>query len=201
MVRINLLPIREILRKRELKQFGLFAVAAVVSVFALGFVAYLYLSWTISAYQAKQSNLQKELSQLKQKNKEIEDLKHRITRLQKQVDTIERLTKTRDTPAPFMAALSTAIPDEVWVTAITKSAKGFSIDGTGVDNTAVVHFVERLQKVRQGFTAKQPFVNPTNPKDKSFFSDVNLVQVLAASGAGRGPGLGTMSFKITGHVR
>ncbi len=201
MVRINLLPIREILRNRELKQFGLFAIAAVVSAFALMLVAYLYLSWSISAYQARQSNLQKELTQLKQKNKEIEDLKSRITRLQKQVDTIERLTKTRDTPAPFMAAVSTAIPDEVWVTTITKSGKNFALDGTGVDNTAVVHFVERLQKVRQGFTAKQPFINPANPNDKSFFSDVNLVQVLAASGTPSGPGLGTMSFKITGSVR
>ena len=201
MVRINLLPVREILRKRELKQFGLFAVAAVVSAIVLMVVAYLYLSWTISAYQAKHSNLQKELTQLKQKNKEIEDLKSRITRLQKQVDTIERLTKTRDTPAPFMAAISTAIPDEVWVTVITKSGRTFTLDGTGVDNTAVVHFVERLQKVRQGFTARQPFINPANPNDKSFFSDVSLVQVLAASGPSTSPGLGTMSFKIIGSVR
>lgn len=201
MVRINLLPIRDILRKRELKQFGLFAGAAVVSALALMLVAYFYLSWTISAYQAKQSNLQKELNQLKQKNKEIEDLKNRITRLQKQVDTIERLTKTRDTPAPFMGALSTAIPDEVWVTTITKSGGAFAIDGTGVDNTAVVHFVERLQKVRQGFTARQPFINPANPNDKSFFSDVSLIQVLAAGGGAGTSGLGTMSFKITGSVR
>jgi len=201
MVRINLLPIREILRKRELKQFALFAGAAVASAIALTIVAYLYLSWTISAYQTRQSSLQKELNQLKQKNKEIEDLKHRITRLQKQVDTIERLTKTRDTPAPFMAAVSAAIPDEVWVTTITKSGNSFAVDGTGVDNTAVVHFVERLQKVRQGFTAKQPFINPANPKDRSFFSDVSLVQVLAVSGASASPGLGTMSFKITGSVR
>ena len=201
MVRINLLPIREILRKRELKQFALFAGAAVASVIVLTIVAYLYLSWTISAYQTKHTNLQKELNQLKQKNKEIEDLKNRITRLQKQVDTIERLTKTRDSPAPFMAALSMAIPDEVWVATITKSGKSFALDGTGVDNTAVVHFVEKLQKIRQGFTAKQPFINPANPKDMSFFSDVNLVQVLAASGTSAASGLGTMSFKITGSIR
>ena len=64
MVKINLLPIREILRKRELKQFALFAGAAVASVIALTIVAYLYLSWTISGYQKRQANLQKELNQL-----------------------------------------------------------------------------------------------------------------------------------------
>ncbi len=206
MVKINLLPIREILRKRELKQFALFAGAAVASVVALSVVAYLYLSWTISGFQKKHATLQAELTQLKQKNKEIEELKNRITRLQKQVDTIERLTKTRDTPAPFMKALSLAIPDEVWVTGITKSGRSFTLDGTGVDNTAVVHFVEKLQKIKQGFTTKQPFVNTADPNDKSFFSDVNLVQVLAGTAAGGATGgatagLGSMSFKITGNIR
>jgi type IV pilus assembly protein PilN len=202
MVKINLLPIREILRKRELKQFGLFAGAAIAAVIALSVIAYLYLSWTISGFQKRQATLKAELAQLKQKNKEIEDLKSRITRLQKQVDTIERLTKTRDTPAPFMKALSMAIPDEVWVTGITKSGRSFSLDGTGVDNTAVVHFVEKLQKIKQGFTTKQPFINPAEPNEKSFFSDVNLIQVLAgAAGSGATPGLGSMSFKITGNIR
>jgi len=201
MVKINLLPIREILRKRELKQFALFAGAAVASVVALSIVAYLSLSWTISGYQKRQATLQSELAQLKEKNKEIEDLKNRITRLQKQVDTIERLTKTRDTPAPFMAALSMAIPDEVWVTGITKSGRNFALDGTGVDNTAVVHFVERLQKIKQGFTPRQPYTNPAEPNDKSFFSDVNLVQVLAGTATGPTAGLGSMSFKITGNIR
>jgi len=205
MVKVNLLPIREILRKREIKQFAFFGLAAAVAVLAICVLAYLSLSWTISGYQKKHAALKAELAQLKQKNQEIEDLKNRITRLQKQVDTIERLTKTRDTPAPFMKALSLAIPDEVWVTGITKSGRSFSLDGTGVDNTAVVHFVEKLQKIKQGFTARQPFVNTAEPNDKSFFSDVNLVQVLAgsaaATGAGSTPGLGSMSFKITGNIR
>ena len=77
---------------------------------------------------------------------------------------------------------------------LRNQAGAFAIDGTGVDNTAVVHFVERLQKVRQGFTARQPFINPANPNDKSFFSDVNLVQVLAAGGAGRYVGTGHNEF-------
>ena len=100
-----------------------------------------------------------------------------------------------------MAALSMAIPDEVWVTGITKSGRNFSLDGTGVDNTAVVHFVEKLQKIKQGFTARQPFTNPAEPNDKGFFSDVNLIQVLAGASTGPTAGLGSMSFKITGNIR
>jgi type IV pilus assembly protein PilN len=198
MVRINLLPIRDLLRKKELKQFGLFAGATLLGVAVVMVLTYFYFSMTISSLQKLESERQTRLSKLKQENKEIEDLKNKITSLQKQVDTIERLTKTRDTPAPFMAALSLATPDEVWLSTITKGGKGFSLDGTGVDNTAVVNFVSRLQKIRQSFTIRQPYINPSDPKDLSFFGEINLVQVLAGSGAG---GLGTVTFKIVGNVR
>jgi type IV pilus assembly protein PilN len=198
MVRINLLPIRDLLRKKELKQFALFAGATLLAVVGLMVVTYLYFSMTIGGLQKEQSSLQARLNKLKQDNKEIEDLKNKITSLQKQVDTIEKLTKTRDTPAPFMAALSLATPDEVWLSAISKGGKGFSLDGTGVDNTAVVNFVSRLQKIRQAFTVRQPFINPSDPKDTSFFGEINLVQVVAGSGSG---GLGTVSFKIVGSLR
>jgi type IV pilus assembly protein PilN len=198
MVRINLLPIRDLLRKKELKQFALFAGATLLAVVGLMVVTYLYFSMTIGGLQKEQSTLQARLNKLKQDNKEIEDLKNKITSLQKQVDTIEKLTKTRDTPAPFLAALSLATPDEVWLSGISKGGKGFSLDGTGVDNTAVVNFVSRLQKIRQAFTVRQPFINPSDPKDKSFFGEINLVQVVAGSGSG---GLGTVTFKIVGSLR
>ena len=198
MVRVNLLPIRDILRKRELKQFLLLTAVIVASAIGLMAFAYLFFTWKISDLEAQQKAHQTELNQLKEKNREIEDLKNRIAQRQRQVDTIERLTKIRDTPATFMAAISLAIPDAVWLNGITKTGPSFALDGVGVDNTVVVNFVQRLQSIRQGFTAKQPWVNPAVPTDKSFFSEVKLLQIVAAGGAG---GLGTMSFKIVGNLR
>ena len=198
MVRVNLLPIREILRKRELKQFLLLTAVIVASTFALMVCTAMFFSWKISALEKDKSVHETKLNQLKEKNKEIEELKNRIARLQRQVDTIQRLTKIRDTPAPFMEAVALAIPDEVWLTSITKTGQSFALDGIGVDNTVVVNFVQRLQRIKQGATLKQPEVNPAVPTDKSFFGDVKLLQIVAVGGAG---GLGTMSFKIVGNVR
>ena len=196
MVRVNLLPIREILRKRELKQFLLLTAVIVASTFALMVCTAVFFSWKISALEKDKTVHETKLNQLKEKNKEIEELKNRIARLQRQVDTIQRLTKIRDTPAPFMEAIALAIPDEVWVTSITKTGQSFALDGIGVDNTVVVNFVQRLQRIKQGATLKQPDVNPAVPTDKSFFTDVKLLQIVAAGQAG---GLGTMSFKIVGN--
>jgi type IV pilus assembly protein PilN len=199
MVRINLLPIREILRKRELKQFLLLSVIILASAVGIMAFTYLFFTWKVADLENQKRVQQAKLDDLKKQNQEIEDLKNRIDRLKKQVDTIQKLTKTRDSPAPFMAALSLAMPEEVWVTSISKTGKSFSLDGTGVDNTVVINFVQNLQKIKEGFTEKQPWVDPANPNDKTFFSDVKLVQVVTASG---GPGsLAAMSFKIVGSLR
>ena len=158
-----------------------------------------FFSWKISSLEKDKKVHETKLNQLKEKNKEIEELKNRIARLQRQVDTIQRLTKIRDTPAPFMAALALAIPDEVWVNSITKTGRSFALEGVGVDNTVVVNFVQRLQSIKQGFTLKQPWANPAVPTDHTFFTDVKLLQIVAST-AGAG-GLGTMSFKIIGNLR
>lgn len=198
MVRINLLPIRDILRKRELKQFFMLVGIALVGVIAICALTYLFFSLQVTNLETERRAHQQKLNKLKARNKEITDLKSEITRLQKQVDTIQKLTKIRDTPAPFMAAVSLAIPDEVWLNTIAKSHKSFSLNGTGVDNTVVVNFVERLQKIRQDFTPQQPWLDPKNKKQKSFFRNVKLVSIVAST---KSSGLATVTFQVTGHLR
>jgi len=184
MVRINLLPIRGILRSRELKQFAV--MSAVILCLAVGMtvVAYVWLSSSVSQLNAEQGRQKRKLVDLKKKNREINNLKGEIARLQRQVDTIKKLTKIRDTPAPFLQAVSKAIPDEVWIQTISKSGKGFSLDGQGVDNTVVVKFVQNLQKAK-------------DKDNKGFFTYVKLVQTVLKTKQG----MGTMDFKIVGAVR
>ncbi len=250
MVRINLLPIREILRKRELKQFIILACAIVASTVGIMGLTFLYFTWVKDGLVAQKKSQEAKLSKLRQDNKAIEVLKKEVARLRTQVDNIQKLTKVRITPAPFMSAVSVAIPEEVWIDAIQKSGPSFSLDGTGIDSTVVVNFVERLQRLRKNFTETDPWLHaipgkvaakpeekqapppppavkkkqpappakgalkrPAGkpeprkaaqkppqkpPTEQSFFSNVKLVQIVAASTKG---GLSTMKFKITGSVR
>ncbi len=198
MVRINLLPIRGILRRRELKQFIIIAAGALALAALIMVGVYVYTDWVIGDLQAKEAKLQAELNDLKQKNQRLADLENEIIRLQKQVDTIQKLTKTRDTPAPFLGAVSLAIPDEVWISGLTKQGQSFSVDGTGADNTVVVNFVHQLQRVRKGFSKAKPFIDKANKEDQTFFSDVKLLQIVSQSKPG---GLASVQFKITGTIR
>jgi len=204
MVRINLLPIRDILRKRELKQFLLMTGVAFLALFAVMALVYLFFSLKQGNLETQIKSLKLTLDKLKNENKEIQKLRDELTNLQKQVETIQRLTRIRDTPAPFMAAVSMSIPEEVWVGNITKTGKSFTIDGVGMDNTVVVKFVENLQsvtveKARQAMGDTQAPATPDEKKFQSqpFFRSVKLVQIVAGGGQ---TGLGTMNFKIVGSV-
>lgn len=185
MVRINLLPVREILRRRELKQLAFVAVGVLGAVVAVAVVTFFVLSGNVGSLQAERQTLQKKLEDLKKKNAEINADKAEIARLQRQLDTVNRLTQVRETPAPFMAAVAKAIPDEVWLTGLTETGKGFTITGEGVDNTVVVNFVQRLQQVML-------------EKDQRFFSDVKLVNIVRQASGAR---LGVMNFQIVGSIR
>ncbi len=201
MVRINLLPIREILRQRELQQFGITALAIFVGTILIMVATYMIFSGKVSSLQAEQQEQQKKLDALKAQNQEIDELKNRIARLQKQVETIKKLTETRDTPGPFMSAVSLAIPQEVWIKAMVKTGKQFNLDGIGADNTVVVRFVQNLSRIRSDFTVNNPYIKDNSESEKTFFSDVRLVQLVSAAGSSQAAGSGSMSFKIVGNLR
>jgi type IV pilus assembly protein PilN len=201
MVRINLLPVRETLRKRELKYFGVTAGAVLAVVAAAMGITYILLAGKLGSLQAELARQQATLSQLQKQNVEINNLKAQIAHLERQVGTINQLTRVRDTPAPFMQAVSLAIPDEVWLSSINKSGNTFQLDGQGVDNTVVVNFVQRLQKVRKGFTPDRPWIDTGKQDEQPFFANVKLLQTVRGGGPGGGAGLGTMTFSIRGNIQ
>jgi type IV pilus assembly protein PilN len=194
MVRINLLPVRETLRTREIKYFVIFTIAILAAAGLVMGGTYVYLSGKKAAKVSERSTHEKKLRTLKQKNKAINRLRGEITRLERQVNTINKLTKVRDTPAPFMAAVSLAIPDEVWLSTIQKSGKSFVLAGLGADNTVVVNFVRRLQKVKKNFTRDAWEISQLDKKETPFFGNVKLLQTVV----GRG---GVVQFKIVGNLR
>ncbi len=196
MVRINLLPIRETLRKRELTQFLIVAGGILLLTVVLLVLTYAFLSMQISSKRAELGGLEKRLAKLKEENKEIDRLTKELAHLETQVKTITELTKTRVTPAPFMSALSLALPKEVWVSSVTKTNKSFSLDGQGLDNTTVVRFVQNLQKVRKDFTLQRPWVSQGDKTAVPFFADAKLRQI-TRTGSGS---VAAMQFKIDGRL-
>lgn len=181
MVRINLLPIREILRMRELKQLGVVAVGVLVAVFGIMAVAYGVLEGQVGSLERTKAAQQKRLDGLKKENEQINADRSEITRLEKQLSTVQDLTSKRKTPAPLLEKISKAIPEEVWLHTVSTTDKSFTLQGEGIDNTVVVNFVQRLQKL-------------PGEKDQPFCPEVKLVNIVRGKAGG-------MAFTIQGRTQ
>ena len=205
MVRINLLPIRSILRKRELKQFYVIAGGIVAVAFVLMGLVYLYYDSAISSLDSEMASKKQKLAKLQEENKEIKDLQIKVESLEQQVKSVRNLTKTRISPAPFMQGLALAIPGDIWLDSIAfaqpdqppsgaKIPGSFTLSGTGTDNTVVVDFIQRLQNL------KKRQVNLSTPKadqDQPFFGNVKLGPVTRTSGPS---GQDQIKFTVGGVV-
>ena len=146
MIRINLLPVKEIKaevsRRRDLIAAGL----------TLGLTALILVG--IYGYQFyRTSNLNNELAALRTdiealnvKVKEIGDLQNKIKDLSGKHKAIDDLNQKKTGPVKVMVSLSAATPPTLWLTEF-KEAKGSSeMRGLALDNQTVADFLNTLGK-------------------------------------------------------
>lgn len=201
MVRINLLPIRDILRKRDLKRFIVLSCIALSATVGIMVFWYLTLNAKLSALGQDHSALQKRLEQLTERNKEITSLTKEEGQLKKQLNEIRKLVQNRDSFARIMEAISLTIPEDVWLESLEKTPnRNFTLVGKSLDNSSVTSFVEKLQTIRIDFTQKSLHQDPGETSQQTFFADVDFKGFEAATG-GAETAKGTINFKIVGRLR
>ena len=144
MIRINLLPIKqlqaEVTRRREI------IIAAVVlgSLLVVLLGTYLYQWSQLSALENELAALRSELQALNAKVKEVADLQVKIKDLRGKQKIIEDLNGKKSGPVLVMASLSRATPASLWLTDLRESAGNVTMNGLAVDNETVADFMRSL---------------------------------------------------------
>lgn len=201
MVRINLLPIREILRNRYLKRFIVVSCAALAGTVGIMILWYIVVSVERSNLDEHRAKLQKRQAVLAKDNEDLVKKKNDEGRLKKQVYEIRKLVQDRDSIERFMAAISRAIPDDVWLESLEKNqSRDFLLKGKGSDNNSIINFVDRLQTIKANFSDGNPYLDSSRKDEQAFFGDVKLLEVSAAP-EGKAVIKGSMDFKIIGRLR
>jgi len=201
MIRVNLIPIREYLRKRDLKRFIIQAAfgAAITIVLMIG--SYWYYDRELSLMQVKLSGMKKERDQLSEKTKQLLSLKQEEIRLKNQVEQSRKLVEKKESIALLLEAVSLAIPDEVWLEKLEKQPnRNFRLDGKGKDNRSVMTFVEQLRNIKADFTEKQPFINEEHAAQEAFLDIVKLAKLEANQGANEAAD-SEVTFSIEGTIK
>jgi type IV pilus assembly protein PilN len=149
MIRINLLPVRE-LKKRALLRQQLYLFGAIIAavLIAVGSV-WLMDRQAIAQLDMQKAGLRADLERLKPIVDEVNTLERREKMLNTHIDTIRRLRNNQRGPVHVLDELSRSLPEEAWLETVDESAGVYKVAGYALTNFAVADLLRNLQRSRE----------------------------------------------------
>lgn len=144
MPRINLLPWREVERKRKRQEFGVAAGAAVLLAVLTGFVLRWQYGSVIDDQNERNQYLKDEIAQVDKQIVEILDLEQQKQRLQSRIQVIEQLQRSRPEVVHLFDQMVRLLPDGVYLTSIRQTDKRIQIKGVAESSTRVSAFMRNI---------------------------------------------------------
>ena len=175
MVRINLLPVREIKRRAKAKQhFTFFILALLGLIVLLGVVGFLQTH--------KAGRLQQELTNIKQEKqryakvlKQIKQLEKDRDLLEKQIGIIHKLKAESSLTVHILDEVANRTPSKrMWLDSLSQTGNTLKLKGMALDNRTIAGYMENL-------------------KESSYIQTVNLANSSLKTFAGRN----LKSFSLT----
>jgi type IV pilus assembly protein PilN len=149
MIRINLLPIRELKKQAQLRQ-QLYILTAIVAAVMLGVgLVWLMDMRAIARLGDEKATLQAELERLKPIVTEVNALEQREKMLQTRLLTIQRLHSNQRGPVRVLDELGRNLPEQAWLEAIDESAGVYKVAGYALTNFAVADLLRNLQRSKE----------------------------------------------------
>ena len=144
MPRINLLPWREELRKRQQKEFGLTALAAAVLALLAVVAVHFEMQDRIDFQRERNTYLETQIALLDRKIKEIQDLENEKARLLARMRIIEQLQSSRPEIVHLFDEFVDTLPDGVFYTQLTQRGP----NGVAQSNARVSSLMRNLDSSR-----------------------------------------------------
>ncbi len=163
MILINLLPHREVARKRRR---DLFNVSLGISALAGGVIAGMVFLWFQTAISVQQDTnvvLDTEIKKLEGQIKDIAGLEAEIAALRARQQAVEDLQSDRNLPVHLLTELVNQLPDGVFISKMVQADQLVTINGTAQSN-------ERVSELLRNLATNTPW-----------FSKPDLVEIVAGS--------------------
>jgi type IV pilus assembly protein PilN len=145
MIRINLLPHREEKRKAKRQQF--YGLLGMVSVLAglIVFLAYSIISGYISAQEAKNEFLKKEIAVLDKQIDQIKRLKEQTQSLLARKQIIESLQRDRAEAVRLLGEMVKQMPEGVYIRSMKQDGVKISLSGYAQSNARVSTLMRNIE--------------------------------------------------------
>jgi len=144
MARINLLPWRETLRKKRQRDFGIYALAAVLFMGAAAGGVHFYVEGMIDSQVKRNQYLKKEIAAMDRKIKEIKELEKTKAKLLARMNVIQTLQISRPEVVHLMDELVLTIPEGLFLTQLNQKGSKLALSGRAQSNARVSAYMRNI---------------------------------------------------------
>ncbi|MEJ2689118.1 MAG: PilN domain-containing protein [Deltaproteobacteria bacterium] len=147
MIRINLLPIKQIRQKAALRQQVMGFLCLFLLVLVSLAVTYQWQASTISSLNASIAKLNKEKGRYNKIIKEIAELKKTKNLLDAKVNAIKQLKEKSSLAVHIVDEVATRTPqDRMWLTGLTQNGSTLSLQGVALDNATIAQYMQSMEE-------------------------------------------------------
>ena len=144
MIRVNLLPHRQIRREARQREFGLMALFSAIAASVIIFLGYTYINAKIDAQAERNARLDTAIVKLDKEIADIKDLKDQISTMLERKQVVENLQTNRSQAVVVLDELSRQLPEGMYLKSIKQQGNVISIEGIADTNARVATLVRNL---------------------------------------------------------
>lgn len=179
MILINLLPHRELARKKRKEGFQMSMLVAALIGLAMAAAVYLFYQYRIEQQEFRNNYLQAEIKNLDVKIAEVAKIDEEIASLKARQKAVEDLQSDRNLPVHLLNELVLQLPDGVYIESVKQQEQSVQIQGVAQSN-------ERVSELLNSLSTKTPWLSKPelvevvgttiqlNAKEKKRVSGFNL---------------------------
>ncbi len=146
MLRINLLPIRQLKRRVKARNQIIGFAMVFVAVLVILFFVNLFQTGRVENIQATIVQLQNEERRLAPIIKEVEQLESQKKELQRKIEVIKSLREESSLTVHVMDEVANLVDnDRLWLESFSQEGAALQLKGTALDNETVAQFMETLK--------------------------------------------------------
>lgn len=144
MLRINLLPHRQIKRAELQREFGLMALMAAGAACAVVFLGWQFLGSQKSAQLERNTRLETAIVALDKEIADIKDLKDQINNVLERKQIVENLQTNRSQSVVILDELTRQLPEGLYLKSIKQTGNLITLEGVADTNARVATLVRNL---------------------------------------------------------
>lgn len=144
MIRVNLLPHRQIKREARQREFGLMAAFSAIAASVIVFLGLTFINSQADAQVARNERLDAAILKLDKEIADIKDLKDQISIMLERKQVVENLQTNRSQAVVVLDEISRQLPEGMYIKSIKQKEILITIEGMADTNARVATLVRNL---------------------------------------------------------